>query len=141
MTSREHKEYTWSEALDVVECSPSTLRRKLNRDGARLGATKLERGWRIPHTTLEALGVLATVRPVNSSHEQSRTVHEHSGDQSVLREENTRLRIENATLRAENDGLKRLLAEREKVVALLEDGRGERAGFLRRLFKPHGQRV
>jgi regulator of replication initiation timing len=35
-------------------------------------------------------------------------------------QEITRLRIENATLRAENEGLKQLLSEREKVVALLE---------------------
>lgn len=125
MTGHDHKTYTWTEACAVVSCSPSTLRRRLNADGARLGATKLKRGWVIPHTTLEALGVL---KVVDSPREQSVTGHEQfttgHGDESEtteLRRENTRLRIENATLRAENDGLKRLLAEREKVVALLEE--------------------
>ena len=113
MASHAQKEYSWTEAVEIVSCSPSTLRRKLNQDGVRLGATKLKRGWRIPVTTLEALGVLNVV---NSSDEQSGTVRE----QSSLREENTRLRIENATLRTQNDGLRQLLAEREKVVALLE---------------------
>ena len=41
-------------------------------------------------------------------------------DRSETSQEITRLRIDNATLRAENDGLKRLLSEREKVVALRE---------------------
>jgi regulator of replication initiation timing len=41
-------------------------------------------------------------------------------DRSETSQEITRLRIENATLRAENEGLKQLLSEREKVVALLE---------------------
>lgn len=106
----------------MVNCSPSTLRRKLNENGVKLGATKLKRGWIIPHTTLEALGVVTMVGSVNSSHDQSRTVQNDPVDTSLeeLRTENTRLRVENATLRAENDGLKQLLAEREKVVALLE---------------------
>lgn len=43
---------------------------------------------------------------------RSLPVRNHSGNLS--------LRINNATLRAENEGLRQLLSEREKVVALLE---------------------
>ena len=75
-----------------------------------LGTNSLRR---IPVTTLEALGVLKTVTGHNRSDETSTQM-------DGLQAENTRLRIEIATLRAENDGLKKLLEEREKVVALLE---------------------
>lgn len=113
MTGHESHEYSFTEALEVVSCSESTLRRKLNENGSKLGATKLKKGWRIPVETLEALGVLRTV--IGQPTEQL-TGH----DRTVTSQEITRLRIENATLRAENDGLKQLLSEREKVVALLE---------------------
>ena len=113
MTGHESHEYSFTEALEVVSCSESTLRRKLNENGSKLGATKLKKGWRIPVETLEALGVLRTV---TSQPTEQLTGH----DRTVTSQEITRLCIENATLRAENDGLKQLLSEREKVVALLE---------------------
>ena len=109
MTTREQKNYSYTQAMEIVSCSESTLRRKLLKDGIKLGATKLKRGWIIPHTTLEALGVLPVV---NTPNEESQLV--------TTRQENTRLRIENEGLRKENEGLKQLLSEREKVVALLE---------------------
>lgn len=109
MTTREQKNYSYTQAVEIVSCSESTLRRKLLKDGTKLGATKLKRGWVIPHTTLEALGVLPVV---NTPDEESQLV--------TTRQENTRLRIENEGLRKENEGLKQLLSEREKVVALLE---------------------
>ena len=113
MTGHESHEYSFTEALEVVSCSESTLRRKLNENGSKLGATKLKKGWRIPVETLEALGVLRSVT--------SQPTEQLSGHgRTVTSQEITRLRIENATLRAENDGLKQLLSEREKVVALLE---------------------
>jgi hypothetical protein len=113
MTGHESHEYSFTEALEVVSCSESTLRRKLNENGSKLGATKLKKGWRIPVETLEALGVLRTV--TGQSTEQL-TGH----DRAETSQEITRLRVENATLRAENEGLRQLLSEREKVVALLE---------------------
>lgn len=125
--SSEQKTYTWSEAVEVADCSASTLRRKLLKDGIKLGATKLKRGWVIPHTTLEALGVLRTVTVQG---EQSVTSREQSADSADVRRlearvgelerECTRLRVENAGLKERADGLERVLAEREKVVALLE---------------------
>ena len=125
MTGHDSHEYSFKEALDIVSCSESTLRRKLNENGSKLGATKLHKGWRIPVETLEALGVLKTVH--NQQNEQL-TVH----DRSETEREITRLRIENATLRAENTGLKQVLAEREKVVALLEQRPGKHTPFWQR---------
>ena len=113
MTGHESHEYSFSETLEVVSCSESTLRRKLNENGSKLGATKLKKGWRIPVETLEALGVL---NPVTGQQTERMTGHA----QAETSQEITRLRIENATLRAENEGLRQLLSEREKVVALLE---------------------
>lgn len=113
MTGHESHEYSFTEALEIVSCSESTLRRKLNENGSKLGATKLKKGWRIPVEILEALGVLKTV---TGQPTEQLTGH----DRSETSQEITRLRIENATLRAENEGLKQLLSEREKVVALLE---------------------
>jgi hypothetical protein len=113
MTGHESHEYSFTEALEIVSCSESTLRRKLNENGSKLGATKLKKGWRIPVETLEALGVLKTV---TGQPTEQLTGH----DRSETSQEITRLRIESATLRAENEGLKQLLSEREKVVALLE---------------------
>ena len=113
MTGHESHEYSFTEALEVVSCSESTLRRKLNDNGSKLGATKLKKGWRIPVETLEALGVLRTV---TGQPTEQLTAH----NRAETSQEITRLRIENATLRAENEGLKQLLSEREKVVALLE---------------------
>ena len=126
MTGHESHEYSFTEALEIVPCSESTLRRKLNENGSKLGATKLKKGWRIPVETLEALGVLKTV---TSQPTEQLTGH----DRTVTSQEITRLRIENATLRAENDGLKQLLSEREKVVALLEQS-PRRESFWSRLM-------
>ena len=113
MTGHESHEYSFTEALEIVSCSESTLRRKLNENGSKLGATKLKKGWRIPVETLEALGVLRTV--IGQPDE-----HLIGHDRAETSQEITRRRIENATLRAENEGLRQLLSEREKVVALLE---------------------
>jgi hypothetical protein len=124
MTGHDCHEYSFAEALEIVSCSESTLRRKLNENGSELGATKLKRGWRIPVTTLEAMGVLTTV----TGHE---TGHSTGHDRSETDYEITRLRVEIAELRAENQGLKRLLAEREKVVGLLEQ-RASHTPFWRR---------
>ena len=98
MTTREQKNYSYTQAVEIVSCSESTLRRKLLKDGMKLGATKLKRGWIIPHTTLEAMGVLPVV---NTPDEESQLV--------TTRQENTRLRIENEGLRKENDELKKEL--------------------------------
>ena len=132
MTTREQKNYSYTQAMEIVSCSESTLRRKLLKDGIKLGATKLKRGWIIPHTTLEALGVLPVV---NTPNEESQLV--------TTRQENTRLRIENATLRAENEGLrkeneglKQLLSEREKVVSLLEQS-SRHEPFWKRFIRNH----
>ena len=115
---------SFSEALKMVDCSESTLRRKLREDGSRLGATKLKRGWSIPITTLEALGVMGTV---TGQGDDSLTGRDRSGDRSPdsqelveLRDEITRLKVDNATLRERVSGLEALLSERTKVVALLE---------------------
>lgn len=113
MTDHESHEYSFTEALKIVSCSESTLRRKLNESGSELGATKLKKGWKIPVETLEALGVLRTVTGQSA---QLKTVHDRSADNHEI----TQLRIENAVLRTENEGLRQLLSEREKVVALLE---------------------
>ncbi|MFR0565849.1 hypothetical protein [Bifidobacterium porcinum] len=72
MTGHESHEYSFSEALEVVSCSESTLRRKLNENGSKLGATKLKKGWRIPVETLEALGVL---NPVTGQQTERMTGH------------------------------------------------------------------
>lgn len=108
----------------MVDCSESTLRRKLREDGSRLGATKLARGWRIPVETLEALGVVSTV---TGQGDDALTGHDRSNDRSPdsrelaeLRDEVSRLRVDNATLRERVSGLEALLAERGRVVALLE---------------------
>ena len=127
MTGHESHEYSFTEALEVVSCSESTLRRKLNENGSKLGATKLKKGWRIPVETLEALGVL---KPVTGQPTEQLTGH----DRAETSQEITRLRIVNATLRAENDGLKQLLSEREKVVALLEQRPVNHAPFWQRWF-------
>ena len=113
-------EYSFSEALKMVDCSESTLRRKLREDGSRLGATKLRRGWRIPVETLEALGVMGTV---TGQGDDSLTGHDRSPDSrelAELRDEVSRLRVDNAQLRERVSGLEALLAERGRVVALLE---------------------
>ena len=127
MTGHESHEYSFTEALGIVSCSESTLRRKLNENGSKLGATKLKKGWRIPVETLEALGVLKTVT--------SQPTEQLTGrDREETSQEITRLRIENATLRAENEGLKQLLSEREKVVALLEQRPAKREPFWLRVI-------
>lgn len=125
MTTREQKNYSYTQAMEIVSCSESTLRRKLLKDGIKLGATKLKRGWIIPHTTLEALGVLPVV---NTPNEESQLV--------TTRQENTRLRIENEGLRKENEGLKQLLSEREKVVSLLEQS-SRHEPFWKRFIRNH----
>lgn len=112
--------------MKIVNCSESTLRRKLKEDGISLGATHLKNGWQIPQTTLEALGVVETVMTGQiTGHDRSNQTNEISR----IKEENTQLRIENATLRAENDGLRQVLAEREKVVGLLEQRPAKREHF------------
>ena len=115
---------SFAEALKMADCSESTLRRKLREDGSRLGATKLARGWRIPVETLEALGVVSTV---TGQGDDALTGRDRSGDRSPdshelaeLRDEVSRLRVDNATLRERVSGLEALLAERGRVVALLE---------------------
>lgn len=115
---------SFSEALKMVDCSESTLRRKLREDGSRLGATKLKRGWSIPITTLEALGVMGTV---TGQGDDSLTGRDRSPDRSPdsqeldeLRDEITRLKVDNAQLRERVSGLEALLSERGRVIALLE---------------------
>ena len=53
---------TFAEAVRMADCSESTLRRKLKANGRQLGATYNGKQWQIPITTLEALGVLSTVK-------------------------------------------------------------------------------
>jgi hypothetical protein len=125
MTGHDSHEYSFIEALEIVSCSESTLRRRLNENGSKLGATRLKKGWRIPVTTLEAMGVL---KPVTSHATDHLTGH----DRAESDQEMSRLRVENATLRAENEGLRRLLSEREKVVALLEQRPAKREPFWKR---------
>ena len=117
-------EYSFSEALKMVDCSESTLRRKLREHGSELGAIKLKKGWRIPVETLEALGVVSTV---TGQGDTPLTGHDRSFDRSPdsqelveLRDEVTRLKVDNAALRERVSGLEALLSERTKVVALLE---------------------
>lgn len=117
-------DYTFSEALEVVSCSESTLRRKLREHGSELGATKLKKGWRIPVETLEALGVMGTV---TGQGDTPLTGRDRSGDRSPdtqelaeLRDEVSRLRVNNAALRERVSGLEALLSERGRVIALLE---------------------
>lgn len=55
--------YSFAEAMKVVNCSESTLRRKLQNEGLKLGATKGKKGWVIPITVLEAMGLIDTVKP------------------------------------------------------------------------------
>jgi hypothetical protein len=74
-------EYTFAEAAEIVNCSPSTLRRKLNKNGSALGATKLARGWSIPVTTLEALGLIDIV---NVSDDRSTSVKMTQDDRLEL---------------------------------------------------------
>lgn len=59
--------YSFAEAMKVVNCSESTLRRKLQNEGLKLGATKGRRGWDIPVTVLEAMGLVDTVKPADTS--------------------------------------------------------------------------
>jgi septal ring factor EnvC (AmiA/AmiB activator) len=59
--------YSFAEAMKVVNCSESTLRRKLQNEGMKIGATKGKKGWSIPVTVLEALGVVDTVTPDGTS--------------------------------------------------------------------------
>lgn len=125
----------------MADCSASTLRRRLLKDGIRLGATKLKRGWVIPHTTLEALGVLKTVsvpsdQSVTSCDQSVEGADRHRLKTRVseLERECTRLRVENAGLRERADGLERVLAEREKVVALLEN----KPRHFRQRWRNHG---
>lgn len=59
--------YSFAEAMKVVNCSESTLRRKLQNEGLKLGATKGRRGWDIPVTVLEAMGLVDTVKPSDTS--------------------------------------------------------------------------
>lgn len=61
MTGHESYECSLTEALEVVFCSASTLCRKLNENGSKLGVTKLKKSWRIPVETLETLGALKAV--------------------------------------------------------------------------------
>ena len=121
MTGHDSHEYSFDEALDTVSCSESTLRRKLNENDSKLGTTKLKKGWRIPVETLEAMDIIETV-----------TIQ--STEQEI-----TRLRIENATLRAENTGLRQLLSEREKVVALLEQSPRHKPSWRRCLYQKKGE--
>jgi hypothetical protein len=59
--------YSFAEAMKVVNCSESTLRRKLQSEGLKLGATKGKKGWVIPITVLEAMGLIDTVKPYDTS--------------------------------------------------------------------------
>lgn len=128
--SNEVHEYGYSEALKVITVSESTFRRRLKKDGARLGATKLARGWRIPVTTLEALGVLDKRKTGDQSDDMSVTGRDSSGDLSELHDQVVQLQVDNARLRAEVNGLRQVLAEREarladkdKAFALIESAR------------------
>lgn len=131
MNGHESHEYSFVEVLEVVSCFESTLRRKLNENGLKLGATKLRKGWRIPVETLEALGVLRTVT--------GQLIEYLTGhDRAETSQEITRLRIENTTLRAKNEGLKQLLSEREKVVALLEQSPRRESFWSKLMHKNQG---
>lgn len=113
-------EYTFAEALKISNCSESTLRRKLRVDGSRLGATKLARGWRIPIETLEALGVVSTVTGRDDAFVTGHDRSQSDQELETLRAEVEQLRTDNAVLRERLNGLESLLAERSRVVALLE---------------------
>lgn len=113
-------DYTFSEALKISNCSESTLRRKLQNDGSRLGATKLARGWRIPIETLESLGVVSNVTGQDDDKMTGHDRSQSSEELNSLRNEVERLRTDNAVLRERLAGLESLLAERGKVIALLE---------------------
>ena len=134
-------EYSFSEALNIVSVSASTLRRRLEKDGSRLGATKLKRGWRIPVTTLEAMGVLDSVKASDTSSDKSVKSHDESSELSSLRDEVNQLKVDNASLRAQLKGLQDLLDEREarladkdKAMALIEAATPERRHWWQRLF-------
>ena len=108
----------------MVDCSESTLRRKLREHGSELGATKLARGWRIPVETLEALGVVSTV---TGQGDTPLTGRDRSPDRSPdtqelaeLRDYVSRLMVDNSQHREHVSGLQALLEERGRVVALLE---------------------
>lgn len=59
--------YSFAESMRVVNCSESTLRRKLQNEGLKLGATKGKKSWVIPITVLEAMGLIDTVKPSDTS--------------------------------------------------------------------------
>lgn len=147
-------DYSFAEAIKVVNCSESTLRRKLQNEGLKLGATKGGKGWSIPVTVLEAMGVVDTVAPADTS--QVTPV-----DTSQVSEMKVRI----ATLEERCRGQDRLLAalreqlvDKDRSIRLLEAGSGggdarsveernrklsdreaapgepERRGFWRRIF-------
>jgi len=111
------------EAEKIVKCSRITLIRHLNKNGSDLGATKLEKGkgWKIPITTLEALGLL----PYNYNIKQQNKMT--SDDIQELKHQ---LELKDKDIQY----WKSIAEEKERTILLLEN-RKEKSGLFARFFK------